>query len=160
MSLLRSCQSFRTHCFCLYSVSVFWWVYQSFSELWRPLLDTGRADFTQLLDFIMSIYSQEQYTELFCRLVMNISHINRVITEYYNNIWSGLSYELVFLLLCVIFFYQHLQNPANFQTAATELLDWCGDPRAFQRPFEQSLMGCLTVRSFHFQSISQSAFIC
>lgn len=40
---------------------------------------------------------------------------------------------------------QHLQNPANFQTAATELLDWCGDPRAFQRPFEQSLMGCLTV---------------
>ncbi|XP_059388865.1 zinc finger MIZ domain-containing protein 1-like [Carassius carassius] len=42
---------------------------------------------------------------------------------------------------------QHLQNPANFQTAATELLDWCGDPRAFQRPFEQSLMGCLTVLS-------------
>ncbi|KAL2083593.1 hypothetical protein ACEWY4_021366 [Coilia grayii] len=41
----------------------------------------------------------------------------------------------------------HLQNPANFQTAATELLDWCGDPRAFQRPFEQSLMGCLTVVS-------------
>ncbi|KAG9341007.1 hypothetical protein JZ751_019760, partial [Albula glossodonta] len=39
---------------------------------------------------------------------------------------------------------KHLQNPANFQTAATELLDWCGDPRAFQRPFEQSLMGCLT----------------
>ncbi|XP_052467972.1 zinc finger MIZ domain-containing protein 1 [Carassius gibelio] len=42
---------------------------------------------------------------------------------------------------------QHLQNPANFRTAATELLDWCGDPRAFQRPFEQSLMGCLTVVS-------------
>ncbi|XP_069096279.1 zinc finger MIZ domain-containing protein 1 isoform X3 [Pleurodeles waltl] len=42
---------------------------------------------------------------------------------------------------------QHLQNPANFQNAATELLDWCGDPRAFQRPFEQSLMGCLTVVS-------------
>ncbi|XP_049615180.1 zinc finger MIZ domain-containing protein 1 isoform X1 [Syngnathus scovelli] len=42
---------------------------------------------------------------------------------------------------------QHLQNPSNFQTAATELLDWCGDPRAFQRPFEQSLMGCLTVVS-------------
>ncbi|KAK1881200.1 Zinc finger MIZ domain containing protein 1 [Dissostichus eleginoides] len=41
----------------------------------------------------------------------------------------------------------HLQNPANFHTAATELLDWCGDPRAFQRPFEQSLMGCLTVVS-------------
>ncbi|KAF6318103.1 zinc finger MIZ-type containing 1 [Rhinolophus ferrumequinum] len=42
---------------------------------------------------------------------------------------------------------QHLQNPANFHNAATELLDWCGDPRAFQRPFEQSLMGCLTVVS-------------
>uniref|UniRef100_A0A8C3A890 Zinc finger, MIZ-type containing 1a n=1 Tax=Cyclopterus lumpus TaxID=8103 RepID=A0A8C3A890_CYCLU len=41
----------------------------------------------------------------------------------------------------------HLQNPANFHSAATELLDWCGDPRAFQRPFEQSLMGCLTVVS-------------
>ncbi|PKU36994.1 zinc finger miz domain-containing protein 1-like [Limosa lapponica baueri] len=41
----------------------------------------------------------------------------------------------------------HLQNPANFHNAATELLDWCGDPRAFQRPFEQSLMGCLTVVS-------------
>lgn len=42
---------------------------------------------------------------------------------------------------------QHLQSPANFHNAATELLDWCGDPRAFQRPFEQSLMGCLTVVS-------------
>lgn len=42
---------------------------------------------------------------------------------------------------------QHLQNPSNFHSAATELLDWCGDPRAFQRPFEQSLMGCLTVVS-------------
>ncbi|XP_028976125.1 zinc finger MIZ domain-containing protein 1a isoform X6 [Esox lucius] len=47
-------------------------------------------------------------------------------------------------LLCIK---QHLQNPTNFHTAATELLDWCGDPRAFQRPFEQSLMGCLTVVS-------------
>lgn len=45
-----------------------------------------------------------------------------------------------------LLFAQHLQNPANFHSAATELLDWCGDPRAFQRPFEQSLMGCLTVR--------------
>ncbi|XP_051529548.1 zinc finger MIZ domain-containing protein 1-like [Myxocyprinus asiaticus] len=42
---------------------------------------------------------------------------------------------------------QHLQNPSNFQTAASELLDWCGDPRAFQRAFEQSIMGCLTVVS-------------
>uniref|UniRef100_A0AAZ3STQ4 SP-RING-type domain-containing protein n=1 Tax=Oncorhynchus tshawytscha TaxID=74940 RepID=A0AAZ3STQ4_ONCTS len=49
--------------------------------------------------------------------------------------------------VCLSFFRQHLQNPANFHTAATELLDWCGDPRAFQRPFEQSLMGCLTVVS-------------
>ncbi|XP_073775101.1 zinc finger MIZ domain-containing protein 1-like isoform X2 [Danio rerio] len=47
-------------------------------------------------------------------------------------------------LLCIK---QHLQNPSNFHTAACELLDWCGDPRAFQRPFEQSLMGCLTVVS-------------
>ncbi|XP_056291294.1 zinc finger MIZ domain-containing protein 1a isoform X3 [Pseudoliparis swirei] len=47
-------------------------------------------------------------------------------------------------LMCIK---QHLQNPANFHSAATELLDWCGDPRAFQRPFEQSLMGCLTVVS-------------
>ncbi|XP_056628097.1 zinc finger MIZ domain-containing protein 1-like [Triplophysa dalaica] len=42
---------------------------------------------------------------------------------------------------------QHLQNPASFQTAVSELLDWCGDPRAFQRTFEQTLMGCLTVVS-------------
>ncbi|XP_032869938.1 zinc finger MIZ domain-containing protein 1-like isoform X2 [Amblyraja radiata] len=42
---------------------------------------------------------------------------------------------------------QHLQNPASFQTAAQELLDWCDDPRAFQRAFEQSLMGCLSVVS-------------
>lgn len=46
---------------------------------------------------------------------------------------------------CLLSLPQHLQNPANFHNAATELLDWCGDPRAFQRPFEQSLMGCLTV---------------
>ncbi|XP_067879068.1 zinc finger MIZ domain-containing protein 1-like isoform X3 [Heterodontus francisci] len=42
---------------------------------------------------------------------------------------------------------QHLQSPGSFQTAAQELLDWCEDPRAFQHPFEQSLMGCLTVVS-------------
>ncbi|KAJ8248575.1 hypothetical protein GJAV_G00243460 [Gymnothorax javanicus] len=47
-------------------------------------------------------------------------------------------------LLCIR---QHLQNPANFQMAATELLDWCGDPRAFQRHFEHSLMACLMVVS-------------
>uniref|UniRef100_UPI00358F1F04 zinc finger MIZ domain-containing protein 1 n=1 Tax=Myxine glutinosa TaxID=7769 RepID=UPI00358F1F04 len=42
---------------------------------------------------------------------------------------------------------QHLQSPGSFQSAARELLDWCGDPRAFQRPFEQSLIACLTVVS-------------
>ncbi|KAM7385522.1 hypothetical protein PAMP_001604 [Pampus punctatissimus] len=46
--------------------------------------------------------------------------------------------------LVAVWVMRHLQNPANFHSAATELLDWCGDPRAFQRPFEQSLMGCLT----------------
>lgn len=55
-------------------------------------------------------------------------------------------YFLLFLtVVFLLMFAQHLQNPANFHSAATELLDWCGDPRAFQRPFEQSLMGCLTV---------------
>lgn len=56
--------------------------------------------------------------------------------------------NVYYLLCCSIFPCQHLQNPANFHNAATELLDWCGDPRAFQRPFEQSLMGCLTVCPF------------
>ena len=40
---------------------------------------------------------------------------------------------------------QHLSTPGGFQTAARELLEWCGDVRAFQRPFEQNLIGCLTV---------------
>ncbi|GFW48390.1 zinc finger MIZ domain-containing protein 1 [Trichonephila clavipes] len=34
-----------------------------------------------------------------------------------------------------------------FQGAARELLEWCGDPRAFQKVFEQNLIGCLTVIS-------------
>ncbi|XP_031562916.1 zinc finger MIZ domain-containing protein 1-like isoform X5 [Actinia tenebrosa] len=41
----------------------------------------------------------------------------------------------------------HLSSPQGFQTAARELLEWCGDVRAFQRPFEGNLMGCLTVVS-------------
>ena len=33
----------------------------------------------------------------------------------------------------------------TFQSAARELLEWCGDARAFQPAYEQNLMGCLTV---------------
>lgn len=40
---------------------------------------------------------------------------------------------------------QHLSTPQGFQTSARELLEWCGDVRAFQRAFESNLMGCLTV---------------
>ena len=40
---------------------------------------------------------------------------------------------------------QQLSSPHGFQTAARELLEWCGDVRAFQRAFEGNLMGCLTV---------------
>jgi len=38
-----------------------------------------------------------------------------------------------------------LNNPTTFQAAARELLDWCGDPRAFQPSYEANLMNCLTV---------------
>ena len=34
---------------------------------------------------------------------------------------------------------------SGFQSAATELMEWCGDPRAFQPAYEQNLMSCLTV---------------
>lgn len=40
---------------------------------------------------------------------------------------------------------QYLESPNTFANSARELLDWCKDVRAFQRPFEQGLMGCLTV---------------
>ncbi|XP_015920407.1 zinc finger MIZ domain-containing protein 1 isoform X3 [Parasteatoda tepidariorum] len=40
-----------------------------------------------------------------------------------------------------------LSSPSAFQGAARELLEWCGDPRAFQNAFEQNLIGCLTVIS-------------
>lgn len=72
--------------------------------------------------------------------------------QRFSNLYStrdvtNADYLLLFLTaVSFLLFAQHLQNPANFHSAATELLDWCGDPRAFQRPFEQSLMGCLTVR--------------
>jgi len=42
---------------------------------------------------------------------------------------------------------QHLGTPNGFQNAARELLEWCSDARAFQRPFEQSLIACLTIVS-------------
>lgn len=45
-------------------------------------------------------------------------------------------------LLCI---QQYLENPTTFASSAKELLDWCKDVRAFQRPFEPGLMGCLTV---------------
>lgn len=80
---------------------------------------------------------------------------------YYNVMWQGICQPLCMLftmLLC--FHFQHLQNPANFHNAATELLDWCGDPRAFQRPFEQSLMGCLTVCPSYCDSGSGSVLYC
>ena len=37
---------------------------------------------------------------------------------------------------------------SGFQSAATELMEWCGDPRAFQPAYEQNLMSCLTVSRF------------
>ena len=38
-----------------------------------------------------------------------------------------------------------LNNAATFQSAARELLEWCGDARAFQQSYEPNLMNCLTV---------------
>ncbi|KAG8200556.1 hypothetical protein JTE90_000629 [Oedothorax gibbosus] len=40
-----------------------------------------------------------------------------------------------------------LGTPNAFHGAARELLEWCGDPRAFQKVFEPNLIGCLTVIS-------------
>lgn len=42
---------------------------------------------------------------------------------------------------------QHLSSPTGFQNAARELLEWCSDLRAFQPPFEGSLISCLTIVS-------------
>ncbi|CAC5369214.1 ZMIZ [Mytilus coruscus] len=42
---------------------------------------------------------------------------------------------------------QHLSSPSGFQNAARELLEWCSDLRAFQPPFEGSLISCLTIVS-------------
>eukprot|EP00118_Oscarella_pearsei_P022601 m.263934 g.263934 ORF g.263934 m.263934 type:complete len:269 (+) comp40461_c0_seq23:460-1266(+) len=39
----------------------------------------------------------------------------------------------------------YLEAQATFASSAKELLDWCKDVRAFQKPFEQGLMSCLTV---------------
>ena len=48
----------------------------------------------------------------------------------------------------LLFLFQHLQSPGGFQNAARELLDWCSDSRAFQEPFENTLISCLTVSLF------------
>ncbi|XP_023217100.1 zinc finger MIZ domain-containing protein 1-like isoform X2 [Centruroides sculpturatus] len=40
-----------------------------------------------------------------------------------------------------------LNSSSGFQSAARELLEWCGDARAFQKVFENNLIGCLTVVS-------------
>uniref|UniRef100_A0A0L8HBK3 ZMIZ1 N-terminal domain-containing protein n=1 Tax=Octopus bimaculoides TaxID=37653 RepID=A0A0L8HBK3_OCTBM len=45
---------------------------------------------------------------------------------------------------------QQLASTSGFQSAARELLEWCSDTRAFQRPFENGLMGCLTVSITNF----------
>ena len=42
---------------------------------------------------------------------------------------------------------QQLSTPQGFVSAARELLDWCGDVRAFQPQYEMGLMGCLQVVS-------------
>ncbi|GAB6028485.1 Zinc finger MIZ domain-containing protein 1, variant 3 [Chamberlinius hualienensis] len=42
---------------------------------------------------------------------------------------------------------QALATTNGFQSAARELLEWCGDTRAFQKAFELNLIGCLTVVS-------------
>ena len=42
-----------------------------------------------------------------------------------------------------------LSNVASFQSAARELLEWCGDARAFQIAYESNLMSCLTVSKYH-----------
>ncbi|XP_038060556.1 zinc finger MIZ domain-containing protein 1-like [Patiria miniata] len=47
-------------------------------------------------------------------------------------------------LICIK---QQLSHPSTFTTAARELLEWCADPRAFQRSFEPGLIGCLTIVS-------------
>ena len=47
-----------------------------------------------------------------------------------------------------------LATPSGFQSSATELMEWCGDPRAFQPAYEQNLMACLTV-SFAASHISK-----
>ena len=45
-------------------------------------------------------------------------------------------------LMCI---QRTLGDPESFKVAATELLEWCSDVRAFQPCFEQGLMNCLSV---------------
>lgn len=54
-----------------------------------------------------------------------------------------------------------LATASGFQSSATELMEWCGDPRAFQPAYEQNLMSCLTVcfiRDIHIVSTYFAAF--
>ena len=51
-----------------------------------------------------------------------------------------------------------LSSITTFQGAARELLDWCGDARAFQPSYEQNLMACLTVYTFNKFVASHSLF--
>ena len=63
--------------------------------------------------------------------------------------------DVIIVFVCM---FQHLSNPGGFQNAARELLEWCSDNRAFQTPFEEGLMGCLTVRqAFLFHLYAQNA---
>lgn len=50
----------------------------------------------------------------------------------------------------MLFCLQHLSSPGGFQNAARELLEWCSDARAFQKPFEGSLIACLTVSTMFY----------
>ncbi len=53
-------------------------------------------------------------------------------------------------------FFQHLATPNGFVNAARELLEWCSDTRAFQKPFEESLIGCLTVSLYNTSCVVQN----
>ena len=54
--------------------------------------------------------------------------------------------------------HQYLETQAMFASSAKELLEWCRDERAFQKPFEQGLMACLTVGGRGIESRSARSF--
>ena len=47
------------------------------------------------------------------------------------------------MCMCIQVICQQLKTPQGFISAARELLDWCGDVRAFQPQYEVGLMMCL-----------------